>query len=431
MHLIGRYRRIRGYSGITQEFTPPWLLDHKWGTARPCGGEEWWKSPSGVWLAVKDLLRDESGLVGVRGSVNMTPWILGFSPESGGGSVVMTTIALDSAYTAGSAGDAIAARFLCTRTVTLNAIYFYISSYVGTAANVNDIDYEVRTGSSTAPTTTGGALLTSGTVNPSSATGWIGITGLSQSLTGGAHYWIIIADANGNGTDHAVVHQRAAGQQPGGATRDAILYQACRTTAGFSAGATRDAAISKILAVFSDGTAAGSPYVSNTLLTNDSNQKGLYLSGVTEDISIIGATSDIASGSTLKVYVGSTGPSSGEAASGTTTIDFNNGSGGDVKGVFLSTPFTLEKGSAHRIVGDSAGNHQWPRMLTLGTGATTTMMKPFMGQGDWYQTSESGGAWADVNTQMPFMSIWLEDSVAAAASAAMIVHPGMAGGMRG
>lgn len=187
-------------------------------------------------------------------------------------SPVANATALDSAYTAGSAGDALFARFFAHDDLTVTKVYFDVASYGGTAANVNDISVEIRSGTSSAPTMTGGGLLSSEVVNPSSVVGWSGATGLSAACTKGNFYWVVVADPDGNGTDFArVSYSSGASGIPSLSGTNAPWVSYVSTNGGSS---VTPNAYSSFVLIFSNGETLGASYNGSTT-ANNANQKGI------------------------------------------------------------------------------------------------------------------------------------------------------------
>src|ERR1043166_3440452 len=194
------------------------------------------------------------------------------------------TADLNSAYTAGSAGGAIATHFAIPLTKTVTALYFYISAFHGTASLVDDINCEIRSHTSYKPNT-GVSALTTGVVNPSSTTGWIKCTLTSTALTANTLYWAIVADADGGATNYATVYWRSL-DNAGLELVNYILWQSANTTNGWSSITALRQRTQVMTLLFNDGSAAGHPFTGNSTLTSDTNQKGLYIDAATEPLSL-------------------------------------------------------------------------------------------------------------------------------------------------
>jgi hypothetical protein len=187
-----------------------------------------------------------------------------------------------------------------------------------------------------------------------------------------------------------------------------------RTTNGFST-TTRDTAAGKVIGVFSDGVAIGNSLTTTELPASNTNQKGLYIDAVTEQVGFLGFVHDVNQTPNLYLWEGSTGPSGSPTRSGTRQSSVTSTG----TGVFLSTVYNLQKATVYRIMANAAGSHQVPRRGVIGTGVDSNLMKCFMGQGGWYWGESNGTSdWSnDITTKFPLMSFYLEDSVAITASA--------------
>src|SRR5258708_23654918 len=90
MNLIGRYEKVRGMETHTGAYTPPLILDkgraHDDYHLRPYErSEEWWKSPSGLWVelwklgkAFRHLWDSERGAAGDNGGTSSYLHFIGF-----------------------------------------------------------------------------------------------------------------------------------------------------------------------------------------------------------------------------------------------------------------------------------------------------------------------------------------------------------------
>lgn len=411
-----RYTRMRQWDLPAGTISAPLILDRGRNQAdiqiRAAGGPEWWKSRSGLYYQVQQILRDQTGMAGLRGGMNYGTGFLvgGETIDNMGGGSTLVSIAIDTAYVNASTGKGVGTRYLCTRSHTLNDLYFYIASYTGTAANVTAINWEVRSGTETLPTAGAPGLLASGTVNPASATGWIHVSGLTQAMTGGNFYYLLITNAAGNGTDYATIGQRGAQSWTGGNANHALFNSAVSTTNGWTS-MTRNSAAGKVIGVFSDGVAIGNSLFDTSLPASNTNQKGLYIDAVTEEMKFLGFAYDVNATVDLYVWEGNIGPSGSPTATGTLITTLG---GSNWRATFLSAAYTLLKSTIYRITAHGSGAHTVPRRGLLGTGGTTNLMKCFWGQGAWHWAESSGTSdWSlDVTTEFPLLNLYFEDSVA-------------------
>lgn len=421
MHLIGRYEKIRAWALPADVISAPYILDR--GRARtdplliPSPGDEWWKSPSGLWRQVKDIWRSETG--GLSGGSTGAEQQLFIGFLINGPAVGVATFSLNSGYTAGSAGAAASGRMFLSVAKTISAIYFWINSFTGTASNVNDLNVEVRTESSTfrIPNTTAGGLLDSGVVNPASATGWTKVTLAGTALAAGSLSHLIVGDADGGATDFAVV---SVGSTVTEATQAPTqgLYLSVSTTNGWGAITTQQR-LAHIVALFSDGTARGDVFTTKVSPAVNTNRKGLYIGGVTAPLKIFGfAQGQSLNGNhSLELYDASTNPGGTVLATG--TVSFGNSS---EYGYWL-TPYTLAKNTAYRIVlKASSGNVLGPGSRqhgALGTGASNADLNGGMlGGGAWYYAEANGTTnWSNDNVNIfPDCQLLIEDQIAPSAA---------------
>jgi hypothetical protein len=392
---LGRYHRVRALN--QRGYGPPLVLDRKWRRLTPYHNEEWWRHPSGVLLPVLQ------GGIGVSGMLNASCPYIGY-PQSAD-PVSALTFALDSAYSAGN-NDCILFRQQLAQAKTLTAAYFNIASYTGTAANVNDLDCEIRTNSGTTPVLTGGGLLSSGTVNPASATGWISVTGLNASLLSGENYWIILGDGDGNGTDFATLNV--------GLTRVADILS---TTAGLfsytstngGTSVTSQSRHGPCVLVFSDGTVKGQPFVNNGSSSNTTNKKGLYLDGLSEPLRLFGFVhyKNLDSLSGGQIFWGNDLPSATPFASSIAKVFESTTT---AAGVYFA-PVKLERRTPYRLVWTFSSASTACLQLTIGTGADANLRKAMIGGGLWYWTESNGTTnWSNDNiSAQPVFSLLIED----------------------
>lgn len=322
-----------------------------------------------------------------------------------------TTTSLNSAYTFNSAGAAIGSRFANFPIAkTLNSAYIYITAYGGTAANTNDLNFELRNVTSGIP---GSTLHASGTLNPASATGWSALTGLSFSMSQDTAYFAVWGDADGNGTDFATTLRTLSAD----ATQTTLLDgRAAVTTTGWASGNTINAANGSIVLGFSDNTAIGNPFGTSAASSSSQNQRGLYVAGFTEQIKILGmllgagqATNNV---SGFNLWEGATGPSGSATANGTVDVT-DNSAPPVVIGMLLGTPYTCSRSTLYRFVFTYSANATAPRKIQIGTGADATLKASMLGGSGWYWAEANGTTnWNnDDTTAWPAVSIVVEDQV--------------------
>lgn len=209
------------------------------------------------------------------------------------------TLALDSVYTYGSAGDGVAFRFVSPVTDTLAKVKFYVSARTGSPGNLSVV---VR--NSASATIPGTSVLASQTVaEPGAAGRWVECVFSSPpSLVKGTLYFVTVFDAAGTGVNHSTVQH---GSVCGGDTfRSAsTLNSNVQSTNGFTSGNAGNGAC--WCATFTGGTKIGNPYTTSTSLANTSFMKGLYVPRLPFAGELCGiSASTMASVTKLRVYEG-------------------------------------------------------------------------------------------------------------------------------
>lgn len=410
MHLIGRWERVRGYRVGPGRWDPPLMLDRKWSTLSPFACEEWHQTRDGVWIPA------------IRGGALSFPnsgpdFALSLFTRAGT-ALSATTVALDSAYTFNSAGDGVAHRMFGRGKAIANAYYYISAVAAGTQVNINDINAELRNdnGSATAPNRASPTLHASGSADPNGETTWIGWHKIALSAfttTEGTIYWLIVADADGGGTDYATV-QHALGNSDV-LTHLRALAQPYDATNGFVSNPTARAGWPLVLLEHSDGTVAGWAVTSHATVTSNTERKGLRHDGFTETIKLLGALAgNVASITGAEVYDDDgTVPGGTTQASGTTVV-YN--SAGTAIGALLSAAYSVPKATAQRVVFTHSASGA--RKLSIGTtnGYETVLRAARPGGAGWYYAWANGTTnWAnDDQDAQPDMTLLFEDQVAVA-----------------
>lgn len=391
------------------------------------------------WLAERFLRRMEGqeqlAAVAFSGRIDTWKWyMINYENRT----ISQTTLALDSAYTINSAGDAIAGKLQIHAAKTLQDVYFHVTGYTGTAANVNDITLEVRPEASAGASTPHATTLTEGkSLDPASATGWIKSTGWSASLSAASRYFVIVGDADGGGTDFAtvLVNVTTVWESPG--ARPALL-PSVRTTGGFASGNTNSSSPASLVLAFSDGTVAGNSLTASTTPASDTNRRGLRITATAllSPLSIFGITWSNASSSIsgMEIWEGSTGPSGTADHVSTDMLYASNAT--SVLGAMVSggAAYTLSALSAYSLVATYSGaTTAGPRRHDVGTGEDAALRKAMPGAGEFYFRRADGTSdWSnDLSGSVPAMGVLIDSQVAASGGGGLLVHPGMSGGMRG
>jgi hypothetical protein len=295
-------------------------------------------------------------------------------------------LSLSDAYTYGSAGRAIAGRFVAPRSATLNSIYFFVTGYGGTAANVTTINVEFRNDANGKPGTT---VHASGTVDPGATAGWKALTGLSYAFTENTVYWPVIADADTNGVDYATVLRNI------GAGQDVIRYVASQTTDGFATNGAVTSQLSTIVLACSDQRAYGQPLTAAPASTNNSTRRGFYLSttGIPGDMRLYGllyaTASSITAVSGIEVWTHNSGPTGTPSATGTTRLLHIGFITNSICGYTLSAPYRLLGKTPARVVYTFSAASSTINRLQIGTGVDNNLRNARVGGGQWWWTQEN------------------------------------------
>ncbi|MGH2359810.1 MAG: hypothetical protein ACRDGM_04615 [bacterium] len=341
------------------------------------------------------------------GSVSRT--FEGFFALTAGIGASFTTLALSSAYTYASAGAGYGARVVLPTNKTLATVLYYLSAMTGTAANVNDINFELRNDSSGLP---GSTLHTSAVADPNgdaSATGWHSLNPADFAMVAGTVYWPIIADADGNSTDFATCIYRGSSVAINRLLITLPFTTANGWVAGSSVGATNP--IPVLVLVFTDGTVLGCSLTSQGTVTSDTNRRGAYLNAAfTEKLTLIGfnfstGTSTITGG---ELYDSTTLPGGTPLASSIAVYPAT------VTEV-LFAPYALAKTFIGRLVvtyGSASGN---PQKYSIGTdnGHTTQTRLARPGGGKvWFARANGTTDWSnDDQDGLPTFTLYFEDQV--------------------
>lgn len=369
---------------------------------------EWWQSPEGLWVP---RMAGGAGGTYIAGGYEHPRSLLfrhGFAPAQ-------QTLALSSNYVNATSGSAIASRFAYREADTLSKIYFFVTGYTGTAANVNDINCEFRNNSdTTGPSST---LHDSVTVDPASATGWISATWVTGfTLVANTSYWAIVGDADGGATDFATVLRSLTGFT---LTADQLLYQAVQTTDGWASVRTFAGVPSNIVLLFTSGRTVGNPFpTGNVASTSSTNQRGLrFIAPAGCKVFGMSFATGAAGCSGINLWSGSNGPGGSADANGTTPISQATLASATEVGFAFETPPTLTQGTIYRLVMTYAAVATQPARFQIGTGADATLRSAMLGGNAWYWAEADGTTdWSNDNTsEFPAVDVIVEDFVTASA----------------
>lgn len=333
----------------------------------------------------------------------------------------LTTVSLNNNYVAGTSGNAYATRHLCPPGGrTINNVYFFVSSYTGTAANVTDLNLELRPEASAGSGNPNTASLTeSKTVNPSSATGWINSSGWTSTLTALARNFFIVGDANGNATDFAVCTSRSQFFDSGVGNTLLARYGTYTTTSGWSSGNTSSNQPASLVLKFSDGSVIGQPLTANTAPASDTNRRGLRITsgGLVASLPVFGMLWTVTNANISGMEIYGTANNPGTSPDNTSTDLLYNGGAGRV-GCLTSggTPYTLAAGTAYRIVTTNSGaNTGGPQRMDIGTGSNSDLTAAMPGGGNFYYARANGTTdWSnDLTTSFPAVGLLIDGQAAA------------------
>lgn len=359
---------------------------------------EWWRSPGGLWSPI------HQGGSGPSAPRTVLPRVI----QSTSLTATQTTLGLDSIYLNGVSGDAIANRLVPNDNATVSLVYFFIVSYTGTAANVNDINLELRNNSfTTGPSTT---LHDSQTKDPASATGWIESTGWTFVVTGGTPYWLVVGDADGGIVDFATLSRHTSLWGFVSHAADSISVQ---TTDGWASVRTFNVNPSMVVVVFTNGRTLGDPFSAVAASTSSTNQRGLrFIAPAT--VKLYGSVRHNAIAAAtitgINLWADSNGPGGSADANGTAPL-LANQVGNVPFGFAFGTPPTVTQGQSYRLVYAYGAASTTPSRLQIGTGSTASLRAAMAGGGDWYWTEANGTTdWSNDNTsEFPGMDVLVED----------------------
>lgn len=451
MEILGRYRLIRPLDVSTGEFGPLRVLDRHYMRMRPYLGTSEARAAAAPgqalreslarWQRFKSKIRagqthaerqrradrllekhaDAAQLAAIFGRDDYYTRVMLRDVAIGSA----TNVSLNNNYVAGTGGNAIGARLNTLLSKTINNVYFFISSYTGTASLVTDLNLELRPEASAGATTPNtGSLTESHTVNPSSATGWINSSGWTSVLSAVTRYFFLVGDANGGATNFASVTRSVSSFMDygtGSATGHNHLsrFLAVSTTAGWTSG-NAVAPVPCMVLVFSDGSCFGNPFTGTSANASNTQQRGLIItaSGLDDTLKIYGLewTSANANLSGINIFTGSTAPN-GTADHTSTDIAYDDS--GARMGCFTSggVLYTMSPGTQYRLVATlSANSAAGPQKNVIGTGADANLRAAMPGRSNWYWTQDNGStAWSNDDTNsLPAITLLTDGEQAAA-----------------
>lgn len=317
-----------------------------------------------------------------------------------------TVLALDSAYTYGSSGDAVMFAFVPEETGNLTDFWVKVSAYTGTWGSTDGvINVQVREGlnGSNIP---GTSLTGSFTITlDGSTTGWIKKSGLSISLTAGKVYTIVIADADGSAGNFVTLIHKYDSQSASTVTGSPFVPATITSTSGFSSAGT-SANGSPAFVLKQNGVIYGGGGFSTIATTASSTvERGLRFQ-VPEKCTLMGVympndTSLLWVNHTFKLYADGTSPGGSALTSVTQSTTTVGGGTAPLPTSFLfpaASRYDLAPGTWYRLVVDPVSNLTAPRKCTIGGSPDADVLAAFLPFGNGHWIEESGGAWDDSQT---------------------------------
>lgn len=331
-------------------------------------------------------------------AIHQRAYVLGATSNGG-----RTGHPLDSAYTYGSAGDAVALRFVSPVSATLTDALFFVSAIAGTGGSVA---VTLRNASSsTVPGTTAHASTTATT---SAANKWVKATfGTPYELVRGVVYFLVINNADGAPTtNYPTVLYRGDFARASDYLQRGTM--GLTTTNGWSTGSERNDPC-PILLRFGDGTYIGSAYTNQTTYASTTNERGLHISGLTEDCVFNSAIWN--AGSTnmtgLKIYDES------QAPGGTTLLTHAFQPLIGALGFTFFEPFTFRAGKTYRVVLTFVAADSGPRYYEVEDYTTyaADLSACCLFGGRVRSTIQSGGLFLNTDHHLPRMALAMDDQV--------------------
>lgn len=378
-------------------------------------GPEWVRLPSGL---VVPALRGGSG--GAYFNRYEHPAAIAFLLISNVSST-QSGVGLDSNYVYATSGDAIGSRFNLAAAETLDQVYFNVTGYTGTAANVTSLDLELRNNTSgTGPGTT---LHESKTINPGSGTGWLKSTGWTFSFSADTPYWLVLGDANGNTTDFATV-LRSTNAFASGRDWRSMAAQVTHPSTTWSISNQPPS----LVLVFASGRVFGQPITASATTANNTNRRGwrLVAPAAFKVLGMVGIGSTALTTITgIELWEGSAGPSGTPTATGTLEVIGNSLSSVAGVGYLFAEAPTLTPAQSYRCVFAYAASASTPSKLSIGTGADATLRSALLGGGQWYFAGANGTTdWSnDDQNGIPSVDLLIEDFVASAGGGVVLKRP--------
>lgn len=391
MPYLSRWHQVRalGPAGPGR----PYILDRQTGSVTPYGKRHWWRSPSGLVLPVL-----AGGALPMRANHGRLPFGITDSASSAGAFNIFA------AYTPGSAGPAVAARFPARTGDELTDVRYYITNKSGSLQRT--IDFELRPAAASFATPDTSTLTGSAQETGVDSVGWHALTGLAIAVTAGTHYFGIIADADGTSSGITVTHAVTVNTSALHHTE----HTPFSTSNGWST-ASGLQAVGAILLTLDGGAPRGCPYVVSST-PNVSDRKGQYLQSLAARIWGVTTHATLTQTNALELLDAATAPGGTAIATTSETIRIYSGA---KQGYRFASPQELDPAAAYRLVCTAAASNAELVKLGAGTGADASVRSAMLHSGLCYWAQSSGTSnWSNDDTAaVPRWLILCEDWLSA------------------
>lgn len=356
---------------------------------------------------------------GILNSAYGRPFIVPVSVANSGAAA--TNLALDSAYTYESAGDAFFFAFVPKESGNLTDFWLKVASYTGSWASTDGVlNVQVRLGLN-GNNKPGTSLVGSFSVTlDGSTTGWVKQSGLGISLTAGTMYSIVIADADGGATNfvtivrcHANAGTLALASFPGN-TSTADGY----ATAGTTLSVTPTYVLKQAGLLY-----GGSAHSIVSTLPSSTNERGLRFK-LPYNATLVGAvsiadSSGVSAGMTLKLYADAVAPGGETIQAYTPALWTLGGATAPVLNSILfpaANHYDLLADTWYRFVCKPTANATTPRKSTIDGNPDADVLAATQSLGgNCYYTIENSGGWDDDQASALLFAPILVPGAAAAA----------------
>lgn len=321
------------------------------------------------------------------------------------------TLALDSAYTHNSAGDAYGIRFVAPASGSLTDVYVFVTAKTGSPGNLTCELRNYSSGTASRPGTTAHATQTAAA--PASGGKWVRFTFASPySVTANTLYWIVIGDAAGSGSDFCTVQTASpltnaeAGQ---------TVFSPFTSAAGFSTNGTNIASYQMPTLCMKIGSKAyGVPYTTTGSYASSTRKRGWRIEGFTGPVKLRGTwMNSVSNCNGTVIFVGSAAPGS--------TPDLSVGA--DPNGSSWFGPYSCAAATNYRVCitfsSSSAGQGYYQ---IEDYSAFADVQACAFANGGIYSTIDDGaGGWTDEKDKLPKGYLVVADLVAPAPGSVGII----------